>query len=345
MRPLRLTAENYVRFPSLTVDFTDGSTAVTGANGAGKSAVLRAIELALFADGSRDLAQWLGLFQERFELCLVFDHSGEQYRVRRAYGKNKATLDLERHHLHPIPNHPEWEPLTRESTRETQAELERILGLSRRTFSASSYLAQGDAGAFTEASPADRKAILSDVLDPRGFWPDKAAKANEERKQAERALEADRVRIGEREEFLAANTGTADAEAGAHLMQRTAREAFVRAEEHLAGTQAALAANAAAVERAKAADQAWHTAGEEALRATKALHEARAQAEKLEAARVEEVELDWQAGRVTELERLVEEQRQVLVAVNASKVARQHADMEAELATREYRRSAPRSRR
>ena len=105
-----------------------------------------------------------------------------------------------------------------------------------------------------------------------------------------------------------------------------------------AGTQAALAANAAAVERAKAADQAWHTAGEEALRATKALHEARAQAEKLEAARVEEVDSTGRPAAWTELERLVEEQRQVLVAVNASKVARQHADMEAELATREYRR-------
>ena len=48
MRPLRLTADNSVRFPSLAVAFTEGSTAVTGATGAGKSAVLRAIDLALF---------------------------------------------------------------------------------------------------------------------------------------------------------------------------------------------------------------------------------------------------------------------------------------------------------
>ena len=181
-----------------------------------------------------------------------------------------------------------------------------------------------------KTSPTDRKAILSDVLDPRGFWPDKAAKANEERKQAERALEADRVRIGEREEFLAANTGTADAEAGAHLVQRTAREAFERAEEHLAGTQVALAANAAAVKRAKAADQAWHTAGEEALRATKALHEARAQAEKLEAARVEEVELDWQAGRVAELERRDLQQHERALQVQADERAKGEADQAVE---------------
>ena len=323
MRPLALRAENYVRFPSLDVTFTQGSCAVVGANGAGKSAVLRGLELCLFGEGSRDLAQWLGPFQERMELTLEFEHADETYRVRRGYRdgtRGQATLDVEKrwegeseygHGLTASTARAAgWNPITLASTKETQTELERILGLNRRTFGASSYLAQGAAGEFTEASPADRKSILSDVLDPRGYWPGVAAKATEERKVAEKALEADRVRIGEREEFLAANTGTADAEAGARLVQRTAREAFERSEEHLAGTQAALAANAAAVERAKAAEQARREADREATRCAEELTLAQEKASQLEAARVEEVELDWQAGRVTELERQVEEQRQ-----------------------------------
>ena len=62
----------------------DGICAVTGPNGAGKSTLLGAIELALFADGARDLAPALGPFAERMEIELVFEHDGEEYRVRRA---------------------------------------------------------------------------------------------------------------------------------------------------------------------------------------------------------------------------------------------------------------------
>jgi exonuclease SbcC len=55
-------------------------------------------------------------------------------------------------------------PLTRETTDATQAEIERILGLTRTTFRASAFLRQGDGAAFTEAQPRDRKAILAEIL-------------------------------------------------------------------------------------------------------------------------------------------------------------------------------------
>lgn len=57
-----------------------------------------------------------------------------------------------------------WVPITRETQAATQAEIERIVGLSRETFRASAFLAQGDGAAFCEAQPRDRKRVLAEVL-------------------------------------------------------------------------------------------------------------------------------------------------------------------------------------
>ena len=163
MRPVHLRASNVATFPVIDLPLTDGVLALTGSNGAGKSTALRCIEAALFADGSRDLASMLGRFGERLEITLEFEHAGETYRVRRGYRdgtRGQATLDVEKrwegeseygHGLTASTARAAgWNPITLASTKETQTELERILGLNRRTFGASSYLAQGAAGEFTE---------------------------------------------------------------------------------------------------------------------------------------------------------------------------------------------------
>ena len=56
MNPLALRAQNLRSYPSLEFAIPDGICAIVGPNGAGKSTLLSAIELALFADGARDLA-------------------------------------------------------------------------------------------------------------------------------------------------------------------------------------------------------------------------------------------------------------------------------------------------
>ena len=74
----------------------------------------------------------------------------------------------------------------------TQALIESTLGLSRTTFRASTFLAQGDGAAFSEASPRDRKAVLAEILGlsvwdrmlnhPRAYLPiceDALAKASD----------------------------------------------------------------------------------------------------------------------------------------------------------------------
>jgi exonuclease SbcC len=54
--------------------------------------------------------------------------------------------------------------LTRETAAATQEAICATLGLSRQTFRASAFLAQGDGAAFTDAQPRDRKRILCEVL-------------------------------------------------------------------------------------------------------------------------------------------------------------------------------------
>lgn len=178
MNPIRLVAHSYRTFDRLDLDLPEGCVAVLGQNGAGKSSIVDAIDTCLFGPQSRSLAD---LHAEGAEddllLELTFEHAGELYRIRRTYsprGRGKTTLDLEQfegeptivvdgrgEHLDELGG---FVPLTCESAKATQERIEDILGLSRETFRASAFLAQGDGAAFTEAQPRDRKRILGDVL-------------------------------------------------------------------------------------------------------------------------------------------------------------------------------------
>lgn len=161
MNPRRIRARNYRTFETLELDLPDGLVAITGPNGAGKSSLVNVIDLALFGPEGRSWAPYLTQGAESTELLLELEleHNADVYRVRRGYsarGKGKATLDLERG--------PEWDPLTRETIDATEALIVETFGLTRETFRASSFLAQGDGAAFTEAAPRDRKRILAAVL-------------------------------------------------------------------------------------------------------------------------------------------------------------------------------------
>lgn len=96
MKPLAMTLTNVGPFPQLEWEIPEGITAISGDNGAGKSTLIGAIELALFAVGSRDLAPKMGSFGDKLEITLTFEHNDQTYRVRRGYKKGKATLDLEK---------------------------------------------------------------------------------------------------------------------------------------------------------------------------------------------------------------------------------------------------------
>ena len=266
VNPLRLSASGYCRFDRFDIELPIGTSAVVGANGAGKSSVLRAIELALFADGSRDLAGSLGPNADRLEIEMEFEHAGALYRVRRGYvggARGKATLDLDTHVLHPdavgAGGDGGWLPMTRETTSATQSLLNETLGLSRRTFGASAYLGQGDASAFPDASASERKSILGEILDPAGFWPKQAAEASEERRALEQTIVADQARITDGQAQIEELPAIQDEAALIAEQVASATTAVLIAETNVSEAQAKLADAQTAAERQRAL-QAEHDA-------------------------------------------------------------------------------------
>jgi DNA repair protein SbcC/Rad50 len=204
MNPLSLTATAYRTYPDLTLTFPDGVCAITGelvgepgkSNGSGKSSVANAIDLALFGAQSRSLAdEHNPAFGDTMMLELVFGHGINEYRVRRTYsakGRGSTTVDLEEgdggeSETGGWLTSSEWRSLSRESAAATQAHLEQILGLTRPTFRASSFLAQGDGAAFTNAQPRERKRILAEVLGLQ-VWDGLLEKARAEKRATDLRL-------------------------------------------------------------------------------------------------------------------------------------------------------------
>ncbi len=185
MIPLALKIRNIRTFDSLDLDLPEGLLGVIGSNGAGKSTLVNCIEAALFGPEGRSFAGWCDPDRgdARLLIELVFEHDGSGYVVQRTFdprGRGKPSLDL---------IGPDLEPLNRESIAATQEHLESVIGLSRETFRASSFLAQGEAALFAEAGATQRKKILQDVLG-LGQWDEWLARAKEERKQAELSFAA-----------------------------------------------------------------------------------------------------------------------------------------------------------
>ena len=204
-----------------------------------------------------------------------------------------------------------WRPLTLANTKETQAELESIIGLNRATFGAGPYLAQGNAGAFPDAPASERQAIIASALDPKGYWPKAAKAAAEERLAAERAIEGTRAQIADREEIVA---GAADLPSlidaikdrdDARSLAHTADAATEQAQERVG-------ANAAAVERHRATAAAERTAEQERARAVTALTEAAAAAQQIPDAERSLTDLDAKIARIPRLEQEAEDHRAAL---------------------------------
>lgn len=212
MRPLRLRARNFRTFPDLDLRLEAGVVGILGelrdapegadSNGAGKSSILEAIDIALF--GRRSLAGYLTRGGDVDELLveLTFDHAGSQYRVRRTYsakGRGKTSVDLERAGAatpedgveYPGRTPIVYEPLTRSSAKETDALLCDLIGLSKETFRDSCYLRQGDGGyADPGRDPKQRKELLVEaVLGRDPIWPRLLEAAHDRRREAERELD------------------------------------------------------------------------------------------------------------------------------------------------------------
>ena len=202
-----------------------------------------------------------------------------------------------------------WVTLTKENAAATQAHLERVLGLTRSTFNASAFLAQGNASAFPEANPSDRKALLGAILDPQERWPKLAERARSESRAAEQQAAADHARLQDREAAAEPVAALHTQLEAAELARAAAAEDAHHADQALEAALAQQAEAAAAQERQAAARAAKEAAHAAYLRALADHRAAQGAADHLQGAEAILASYALEAERIPALEQAAREQR------------------------------------
>jgi DNA repair protein SbcC/Rad50 len=168
MIPIKLKITGFLSYRDrVELDFTGFSLAcISGANGAGKSALLDAITWALFGQARTRGESVINNHPsvEAAEVTLDFDYEGNRYRVLRANPRGK-TSTVEFFILSQISGKDDrWKPLTEHTLRETDKKIEQTLRMDFDTFTNASFFLQGKADQFATARPAERKRILGNIL-------------------------------------------------------------------------------------------------------------------------------------------------------------------------------------
>lgn len=165
MIPRRLALRNFMcyREDVPPLDFEGLSIAcLSGENGAGKSTLLDALTWSLWGEARlKSDDDLIALGATEMEVDLTFALDGLDYRVirKRSKGKRGQTwLDFQ------VCDNGAWRSLSGAGVRETQESITRTLRMGYETFTNSAFLRQGHADEFTRKKPAERKAVLAEIL-------------------------------------------------------------------------------------------------------------------------------------------------------------------------------------
>jgi DNA repair protein SbcC/Rad50 len=247
MKPLSLSLRNVRTYESLDLDLPVGACAWIGENGAGKTSIMAAIDAALFGPDSRTFADWLSEESPEgtMSITLTFEHERETYRARRTYsgkGRGQSKFDLERQTSHFADDERgeiwNYEPLTVESQKSTQQVLEDLIGLTRETFRASSFIAAG--AMFCDLPPREQKRILGELLQLGQWdgWKDTAAlKRRATESELDRlagSLERAEAELAERPQIEAERAAAQERESEAKTALDSAVSQLASARERLA---------------------------------------------------------------------------------------------------------------
>ncbi len=159
---------------------------LSGANGAGKSALLDAVTWAIWEKGRASSDELIRLGQKEMWIDLIFSHEGNTYRVRRSRQRtpsrsgnkatSKGTVDLQMLNTgqsesentlsgnDSLSKIGKWKSLTAGSIAETQEKILHLLRMDYQTFVNSAYLKQGAADQFARETAMKRKEILGEIL-------------------------------------------------------------------------------------------------------------------------------------------------------------------------------------
>ncbi|MCY4582708.1 MAG: SMC family ATPase [Chloroflexi bacterium] len=197
MLPISLSLSNFLSYrnaaPTLHLEGIRVAC-LCGPNGHGKSALLDAVTWALWgkARGQRH-EQLLHHGQTEMHVELVFDVGSERYRVSRRYSQARRNPQSSLELAHKPPGG-EVRPITGDTIRATEAQLERLINMDYTTFVNSAFLVQGRADEFTMATPGVRKDVLAKVLG-LGRYDELSERARLHGRDARAKLEANALAV------------------------------------------------------------------------------------------------------------------------------------------------------
>ena len=264
MVPLRLRLANFLSYgddaPTLDLEHIHVAC-LSGGNGQGKSALLDAMTWAVWGEARKSSearkpdAELLRVGARSMEVDFTFRAGGAEYRVVRSYtetasGKSsKPGLELQ------VRDGDDWQTLTAESVRATQAAIDERVGIDYETFINSTFLLQGRSDEFTKKKPGERKEILGKIL-ALDRYDRMAARAGQRwtrLRERAKTLEAERERLDGVLEPVAEWEAERDAVAASVA---DATEALAAATRQESAAAAALAALDAARREADALERA-----------------------------------------------------------------------------------------
>jgi exonuclease SbcC len=229
MIPLKLELKNFMAYRDPEpLDFSGLHVVVlTGENGAGKSTLLDAVTWALWgqARAKRD-DELIHQGTTEMRVALTFSEGRHIYQVVRtrkigkaAKGKAPASSGTLDFLVKTADNG--WNTLTEARMADTQDKIIRTLNLTYETFINSAYLKQGRADEFTLKPPAQRKAVLSEILN-LDIWQEYEARA----KDRLATLESDQLKLkSELDQAEAEIAQLPEYERGLHEAQAAAQDA------------------------------------------------------------------------------------------------------------------------
>lgn len=198
-KPVSISVRNYRNYKEESFDFSDVSfCTINGVNGAGKSSLfMDAIVDCLFEETREgDCKAWIrGTEDARSgSIEFIFDIGEKRFRVVRTRTKSgKPTLNLSQYQEEST----DWLNLSKERIIDTQAEIEKLLGMDSMTFRSCALIMQDQYGLFLQAKKDERIAILGNLLG-LGIYGvmelDSKKKLSEQRKELASKKEAVRIK-------------------------------------------------------------------------------------------------------------------------------------------------------
>ena len=169
MIPLRLSVRNFLCYrddvPPLDLRGIHVAC-LCGANGHGKSALLDAMTWCLWGQartGTQNHNDLIAYGESECRVELDFLARGQEHRAirrRRSTGQGRTEVDL-----FILDNAGQARSMSGNSVRETNWKIQNLVGMDYTTFVNTAFLLQGRSDEFTRKTPAERKAVLSSVLD------------------------------------------------------------------------------------------------------------------------------------------------------------------------------------